>query len=242
MFFDSSRSIAVAQTDQDPAAGDVAASLVHSVQSANPAGSPNTHVVLALEAVVSESVTISMYVHREVAIATDPVPGARFYLLESGVIVPGSTLVTRAIPHAGKVYARVTTNALAGTRNLYAAGVTMQKDAASPADLTAAVTTKANRRLLPRQITGTSGTLAQGDEDTGVETTNGSATSVTAPQLAVGTQIPLMQAGAGQITVVAGSGVTLRTPLGAKSLMQYTSLLLWWRSATEVWVMGTPAI
>jgi len=103
---------------------------------------------------------------------------------------------------------------------------------------TTSIGTKANRRLAINSQSGTTYTLVQGDEDTGVETTNASAVTVTAPQLAVGTQIPILQDGAGQITIAAGSGVTLRSPLGAKSLQQYTWLLVHWRSATEVIISG----
>jgi phage-related tail fiber protein len=109
-------------------------------------------------------------------------------------------------------------------------------------NLAAQVAAKANRRLSPRQITGTSGTLAQGDEDIGVESTNAGATTVQAPQLLAGTQIPILQAGTGQITITAGSGVTLRAPLGVKSLQQFSWISLYWRTATEVIVSGQTVV
>jgi hypothetical protein len=98
--------------------------------------------------------------------------------------------------------------------------------------------TKASKRLAVNSQSGTTYTLVQGDEDTGVETTNGSAVTVTAPQLAAGTTIVVWQWGAGQVTVVAGAGVTPRSPDGAKIAAQYKHAVLFWRSATEVQVSG----
>lgn len=113
--------------------------------------------------------------------------------------------------------------------------------AADTTAIEATVGTKAPKRLVVNSQSGATYTLVQGDEDTGVETTSASAVTLTVPVLAAGTQIPVLQAGAGQITCSA-SGTTLRTPLGGKSLAQYTSILLWWRTTTEVWVLGTTAV
>lgn len=111
---------------------------------------------------------------------------------------------------------------------------------ASAADVaanTAAIDLKASKRLVVNSQSGTTYTLVQGDEDTGVETTSGSAVTITVPTLAAGTVIPVMQAGAGQVTCSA-SGVTLRSPDGAKIAAQYKTAVLWWRSTTEVWISG----
>lgn len=109
--------------------------------------------------------------------------------------------------------------------------------AADLASLTTAVGTKANKRLVVNSQTGTTYTLVQGDEDTGVETTNAAAVTVTVPTLAAGTSIVVWQWGAGQVTFSA-SGVTLRSPDGTKIAAQYKHAVLFWRSATEVQISG----
>lgn len=117
-----------------------------------------------------------------------------------------------------------------------------QSQPASAADVaanTAAIATKAGKRLSGgTDQTGATYSIVQADEDTGVVGDRATAQTFTADQLIVGTVIPVMQAGAGQITIAAGSGVTLRSPDGAKTAAQYKTIVLWWRSATEVWISG----
>lgn len=63
--------------------------------------------------------------------------------------------------------------------------------------------------------------------------------AVTADQAAPGVTLALHQAGDGQISIVAGEGVTLRYPSelsNPKSTGRYATLVLKWRSATEVWL------
>jgi hypothetical protein len=105
------------------------------------------------------------------------------------------------------------------------------------ATLTDAIDTKASKRLVARVVSGTSGTLAQSDEDTGVIATNAAATSIEAPQLAAGTVIAVMQGGLGQVQIVPGAGVTI-PQAEDKTVDQYKTIVLWWRSTTEVWVSG----
>lgn len=107
---------------------------------------------------------------------------------------------------------------------------------------TASITSKANRRLARRDITGTTGALVQTDEDTGAKTSNAAAVSLTIDQLVAGTVITVMQTGTGQITSVAGSGVTLEIPLGGKSLFRYATLVYEWITATQVRVSGETAV
>lgn len=101
-----------------------------------------------------------------------------------------------------------------------------------------AIATKASKRLVVNEQTGAAYSLVQGDEDLGVSGNRATAQTFTAPQLAAGTVIPIFQTGAGQITVAAGSGVTLRSPDGAKTAAQYKSIVLRWHSVTEVWISG----
>jgi hypothetical protein len=78
--------------------------------------------------------------------------------------------------------------------------------------------------------TGTSYTLVAGDAGKLVTLSNAGAVTLTVPQdsdatIAVGTYVDLMALGAGQVTVAAGSGATLRTSgLTAKSRAQYARL------------------
>lgn len=77
--------------------------------------------------------------------------------------------------------------------------------------------------------TGTTYTLVAGDGGKLVTLSNASAITLTLPQdtdatIAVGTYVDLMQLGAGQVTVAAGTGATLRTGgLTAKFRAQYSS-------------------
>ena len=78
--------------------------------------------------------------------------------------------------------------------------------------------------------TGTTYTLVATDAGKLVTLNNGSAITLTVPQdsdatIAVGTYIDLYQLGAGQVTVAAGTGATLRTSgLTAKARAQYARL------------------
>jgi len=68
-------------------------------------------------------------------------------------------------------------------------------------------------------------TITASDLDTVLITTNGSATTLTIPSwigLKNGSAIHFAQQGAGQITVAAGAGVTLRTASTAKTRAQYS--------------------
>jgi hypothetical protein len=77
---------------------------------------------------------------------------------------------------------------------------------------------------------------------TGAESTSASAVNVTVPPnssvaFPVGTVIELCQYGAGQITIVAGAGVTLRTASSLTTRVQYSGASLRKR-ATNEWVVG----
>ena len=78
--------------------------------------------------------------------------------------------------------------------------------------------------------TGTTYTLVAGDAGLLVSLSNAGAVTLTVPQdsdatIAVGTYVDLYQLGAGQVTVAAGTGATLRTSgLTAKARAQYARL------------------
>ena len=84
-------------------------------------------------------------------------------------------------------------------------------------------------------------TLALSDAGTVVEINSSNALSVTVPASAnvafpVGSVIEIMQAGSGQVTIVAASGVTIETPASLKTRVQWSSLGLRNRS-TDNWVL-----
>lgn len=83
-------------------------------------------------------------------------------------------------------------------------------------------------------------TLVAGDAGSIVEVNSASAVSVTVPAstFAAGQIVEVCQMGAGQVTIVAGSGVTLRNANGLKISAQYGSASIRFRSATEAVVAG----
>lgn len=88
---------------------------------------------------------------------------------------------------------------------------------------------------------GASNTLAVSDAGTLVEISHTSGTTFTVPTDATtffptGTQVDLLQIGAGQVTVVAASGVTINSAVGLKLRAQWSSATLIKRSA-NTWVL-----
>lgn len=123
MFFEGTRTITNGQVDDNPAAGPIAEAVMFNLQQ-SVIGVPVTRVALALEAPSTDSVTVSLYAMREQPSPDlSPYAGNRFYLVEAGIIVPGGSLVTRSMPRGGKLYARVTSAALAADRSLLAAAL-----------------------------------------------------------------------------------------------------------------------
>lgn len=89
--------------------------------------------------------------------------------------------------------------------------------------------------------TGTTYTLVAGDAGDVVEVNNASAITLTVPTnasvpFAIGTQITILQTGAGQITVSGAGGVTLNSTPGNKLRAQWSSATLLKR-ATDTWVL-----
>jgi hypothetical protein len=108
--------------------------------------------------------------------------------------------------------------------------------------LQAALDAKAALSVSTNSQTGTAYTLALADAGKVVEMSNASANTLTIPTnttvaLPVGTIIEVYQVGAGQTTIAAAGGVTLRAPNGAKLASQYASASLRKR-ATDEWVLA----
>ena len=84
-------------------------------------------------------------------------------------------------------------------------------------------------------------TFVLADRGKMVTVSNGSAVDCTIPPnssvaFAVGTSIMVAQTGAGQVTMVAGSGVTLRYTPGLKLRAQYSSVTCT-KIATDEWLL-----
>lgn len=89
---------------------------------------------------------------------------------------------------------------------------------------------------------GTSYTLALTDFAKTVETSSGSATQITVPPnssvaFPLGSVVDVCQIGAGTVTIVAGVGVTIRTPSTLVLRAQYSTVSLRKR-ATDEWVLA----
>lgn len=89
--------------------------------------------------------------------------------------------------------------------------------------------------------TGTSYTLVSTDSGNAVQLTNAAAISLTVPtnataSIATGSVIEIVQMGAGQITVVPASGVTILTAATLKTRAQYSSIALR-KQATNQWLV-----
>lgn len=89
---------------------------------------------------------------------------------------------------------------------------------------------------------GTSYTLVLADASKIIECTSASAVSVTVPPnssvaFPVGTVVDVAQFGAGTLTLVQGSGVTIRTPATLSLRAQYSTATLRKR-ATDEWILA----
>ena len=102
------------------------------------------------------------------------------------------------------------------------------------------IDTKTNKLITANRQTA-SYTLVASDADKLVEMNVGSANNLTVPAstFSAGTQILLAQYGAGQTTIVAGSGMTIRSNGGKLKLSaQYSGATLVFISATESYLFG----
>lgn len=108
--------------------------------------------------------------------------------------------------------------------------------------LQAALDAKAPFGVAVTSQTGTAYTLVLADAGRVVEMNNASANTLTVPPnsavaFPLGTIIEVYQVAAGQTTIAAGVGVTLRAPNGAKLASQYATASLRKRT-TDEWVLA----
>lgn len=100
---------------------------------------------------------------------------------------------------------------------------------------------RALNELATNEQTGTAYTLALTDSGKIVETNNASANTLTVPPnssvaFPVGVQITVLQTGAGQTTLVAGSGVTVNSADGNLKLSGQWSAATLVKRSTDTWV------
>lgn len=89
--------------------------------------------------------------------------------------------------------------------------------------------------------TGTTYTLASSDKGKMVTLSNASAITLTVPAsvFSINDRVDLIQYGAGQVTVSAGAGLTLRSAGSrVKFTGQYSAATIWFKSATEAVLIG----
>lgn len=168
--------------------------------------------------------TIRTTVNPEVQITVDHAEYER--LLDMGLIYDGTPPIAPVDPFDGRVAARVA-DPDSQTRVALAAW-----GAGLPGGGAATVT--ANTQ------TGTAYMAVAADAGKAVEMNNAAANTLTIPAnvFTAGQIVEVFQAGAGQTTIVAGSGLTLRAPDGGKLAKQYASASLRFRSATEAVLAG----
>lgn len=97
-------------------------------------------------------------------------------------------------------------------------------------------------RVVPANAKTADYTLVLADGGKSIDLTKGTAATVTIPPASsvafpVGTVIEVWQGGAGQVTVAAGGGVTLRAPSGAKTAAQYAVVRVR-KVAADTWVLS----
>ena len=106
--------------------------------------------------------------------------------------------------------------------------------------LGAAALSAAFNALVINAQTGTTYTLTATDAGGLITCANASAITVTVPAnatvaLAVGTQIAVMQTGAGQVTLAAAAGVTINSFNSAKKIVGNGGLAVLVKTATNTW-------
>lgn len=110
------------------------------------------------------------------------------------------------------------------------------------ADSTASTGVAWKRHRTPSADKTTAYTVVAADIGTTVVVNSASAVNVTinTGTLTAGDVFEVWQRGAGQVTMVAGAGMTQRAPAGAKTRVQYSIIRIWAFSSTE-YVIGLDA-
>jgi hypothetical protein len=157
-----------------------------------------------------------------------------------GLVTSGDSLDETDLP-TGINANKIGTGVVSSTEFGYLDGVTsaIQTQIDSKAS-TASVTEKTSKLITTNRQTA-SYTLVLADADKLVEMNVATANNLTVPAsvFSAGTQILLAQYGAGQTTIVAGAGVTIRSNGGKLKLnVQYSGATLIFLSGTEAYLFG----
>jgi hypothetical protein len=145
-------------------------------------------------------------------------------------IISSNLTASRALASDGS--GKVAVSSVTSTELGYLSGVTSA--------IQTQIDTKTNKLITANRQTA-SYTLVAGDADKLVEMNVASANNLTVPAstFSAGTQILLAQYGAGQTTIVAGSGMTIRSNGGKLKLSaQYSGATLVFISGTEAYLFG----
>ena len=110
-------------------------------------------------------------------------------------------------------------------------------------DLDDTFASKLGVAILINAQTGTTYTLVLADQGKLVTAANASAITITVPPnssvaFPVGTQIGVMQTGAGQVTLAAGAGVTLNSYNSAKKIVGNGGMAVCIKTATNTWQLS----
>lgn len=94
-------------------------------------------------------------------------------------------------------------------------------------------------QVFQRLTTGAS-TINTSDSGVVVEVESATPVNVTVPRMKQGTVVLVMQTGAGQITFVPASGVTLvNVDSNTRTAGQWAAVYLYWRTETQVVLLGS---
>ena len=153
--------------------------------------------------------------------------------LPNGSVVPDPTLI----------HERMLSTVVGGLRKIVATERTQfSNDGIAEAFARFAAVSGGLILMSPVSLTGASNTLVIGHAFKHLRVSHGSATTLTVPAnssvaFAIGTQIDLEQQGAGQLTVAAAGGVTIRTAETLKLRKQYSTASLK-KLATDEWILA----
>ncbi|WP_222929962.1 hypothetical protein [Gordonia sp. OPL2] len=186
----------------------------------------------------------SAYVAAQIANLIASAPGAMDTLDELAAALGDDPNFAATITNALALKAPLAAPALTGAATLDGQALVKTNDsrlslaqtAVQPAALAAA------QVVAVRSVTGTTDTLVLADQGKAIECSNAAAITLTVPPnssvaFPVGTVIEVLQVGGGQVTVAAGSGVTINNA-GSLSTRAQWSVLTLRKRGTDTWLLA----